>query len=136
MVAGFLYQGFSLFEMSASLGAVGTRESEATGSEVVVGEVKAHAGARGDMQDFVEVVVIAASKKSERKHVELSSAAEEIDGLIEVVVCRPGWKWRKRSSVKITERAREEIKKALHWRREGRHFEATFAGAGAGFQAL
>src|ERR1035437_5389117 len=51
-------------------------------------------------------------------------------------VCRPGWKWRKRSSVKITERAREEIKKALHWRREGRHFEATFAGAGAGFQAL
>ncbi|MCX6629205.1 MAG: hypothetical protein NTW28_16430, partial [Candidatus Solibacter sp.] len=44
-------------------------------------------------------------------------------------MCRPGWKWRKRSSVKITERAREEIKKALHRPRESRHFEATFAGA-------
>src|ERR1035438_4951040 len=43
------------------------------------------------------------------------------------IVCRLGWKWRKRSSVKITERAREEDTKAVHRGREGRHFEAAFA---------
>ena len=46
------------------------------------------------------------------------------------------WKWKERSTVKIAERAREETTKALHRRREGRHFEATFAGTGAGLQAL
>jgi hypothetical protein len=49
---------------------------------------------------------------------------------------RLSWKWRERSAVKITERTREETKKALHGRREGRHLEATLAGTGAGFQAL
>ena len=55
---------------------------------------------------------------------------------VAILVCRLGWKWRTRSSVKITERAREENTKALHRGRESRHLEAAFAGAGASFQAL
>jgi len=31
------------------------------------------------------------------------------------------WKWRKRSSVKITQRTHEETREALHAGREGRH---------------
>jgi hypothetical protein len=54
----------------------------------------------------------------------------------EVLMFRPGWKWRGRSAAKIAERTREEDTKALHGRRESRDSEATFAGAGAGFQAL
>jgi hypothetical protein len=54
----------------------------------------------------------------------------------EAIVFRLGWKWKERSAVKITERTREETKKALHRRREGRHLEATFAGEGADLQAL
>src|ERR1035438_10222676 len=38
-------------------------------------------------------------------------------------LCRLGWKWRTRSSVKITESAREENTKALHRGRESRHLE-------------
>jgi Tfp pilus assembly protein PilF len=38
------------------------------------------------------------------------------------------WNWRRRSSVKITERTYEKRAKALHWRREGCHPEATFVG--------
>jgi hypothetical protein len=51
-------------------------------------------------------------------------------------VFRLSWKWRERSTVKITERTREKSKEALHSRREGRRFEAAFIGAGAGLQAL
>ena len=36
------------------------------------------------------------------------------------------WKWRKRSSVEITERTYEERTKAFQWRRESSHFEAVF----------
>ena len=53
-----------------------------------------------------------------------------------VWVFRLSWKWKERSAVKITERTREENKKALHRRREGRHFEAAFGGEGADLQAL
>jgi hypothetical protein len=42
------------------------------------------------------------------------------------------WKWRERSSVKITERIHEEAKEALHAGREGRHPEEAFALAGGG----
>lgn len=41
------------------------------------------------------------------------------------------WKWRKRSSVKITERTYEEAKEALHAGREGRHSEEAFGGRSA-----
>jgi hypothetical protein len=51
-------------------------------------------------------------------------------------VSRLRWKWRRRSAVKITERTREEDKKALHRRREGRRAQAAFAGTGADLQAL
>src|ERR1019366_7939534 len=64
------------------------------------------------------------------------SGSDRRFALIGVVMCRLGWKWRTRSSVKITERAREENTKALHRGRESRHLEAAFAGAGASFQAL
>jgi hypothetical protein len=46
------------------------------------------------------------------------------------------WKWRGRSTVKITERTREKDTEALHGRREGRHPETTPAGAGADLQAV
>src|ERR1035437_1814061 len=49
---------------------------------------------------------------------------------------RLSWKWRKRSTVKITERTLEETKKALHRRRESRHPEAAFIGQGARFVAV
>jgi transposase-like protein len=52
------------------------------------------------------------------------------------LVFRLSWKWKERSAVKITERTREEAKKALHRRRESRHLAATFAGEGADLQAL
>ena len=45
------------------------------------------------------------------------------------VVFRLSWKWRGRSAVKITERAREENQEALHSRREGRHLAPASAGA-------
>jgi hypothetical protein len=48
-------------------------------------------------------------------------------------VFRLSWKWKERSTVKVTERTREKTTKALHGRREGRHLEAAFAGTGAGF---
>src|SRR5215472_1245272 len=38
------------------------------------------------------------------------------------------WKWRERSSVKITERAHAKRAKALHWGREGCHPKAALAG--------
>ncbi len=49
---------------------------------------------------------------------------------------RLSWKWRGRSTVKITERTLEETKKALHRRRESRHPEAASIGQGAGFVAV
>jgi len=60
----------------------------------------------------------------------------ELQSSLRQLLFRLSWKWRERSAVKITERTREETKKALHGRREGRHLEATLAGTGAGFQAL
>jgi len=53
-----------------------------------------------------------------------------------VDVFRLSWKWKERSTVKITERTREETTKALHRRREGRRLEAAFAGTGDGLPAL
>jgi exopolysaccharide production protein ExoQ len=41
------------------------------------------------------------------------------------------WKWRKRSSVKITERTREEATETLHAGREGRHSQEAFGGRSA-----
>jgi transposase len=41
------------------------------------------------------------------------------------------WKWRKRSSVKITERTYEEATEALHAGREGCHSEEAFGGRSA-----
>ncbi|MGE5769513.1 MAG: hypothetical protein ACM32G_04375, partial [Betaproteobacteria bacterium] len=52
------------------------------------------------------------------------------------VMSRLNWKWRERSAVKITERTWEKTTETLHRRREGRHSEAAFAGAGACFEAL
>ena len=49
---------------------------------------------------------------------------------------RLSWKWRVRFTVKITERTREEITKALHPGREGCHPAAAFTGTGADLQAL
>jgi hypothetical protein len=54
----------------------------------------------------------------------------------EVEVFRLSWKWRARSAVKITERAREKDTEALHTRGEGRHPEAAFAGPGGDLEAL
>jgi hypothetical protein len=41
------------------------------------------------------------------------------------------WKWRKRSSVKITERTDEEAAEALHAGRKSSHSEAAFGGRSA-----
>jgi transposase-like protein len=49
---------------------------------------------------------------------------------VRTLSCR-SWKWRKRSSVKITERTREEATEALHAGREGCHSEAAFDGRSA-----
>ena len=65
--------------------AVAVREGEAGGSNVIVGEVKPHAGARRDSEDFVEVAERAAGKESEGQVVKLTGAAKEIDGLVKVV---------------------------------------------------
>lgn len=40
------------------------------------------------------------------------------------------WKWRKRSSVKITERTHEKATEALHAGRESGHSEEAFGGSG------
>src|SRR5579863_2455589 len=53
--------------------------------EMVVGEVKAHAGAGGDFEDFLEVVGSAAGEMGEGKDVERPGAPEEVNGLVEVV---------------------------------------------------
>ena len=46
------------------------------------------------------------------------------------------WKWRKRSSVKITERTHEKATEALHTGREGRHSETAFGGRSADFGSV
>jgi len=53
--------------------------------EVVVREEELHAGASGDAEDFFEIVGSAASEEGEGKAVQLSCAAEEFDGLVEVM---------------------------------------------------
>ena len=75
VVAGFLDQGFGLGEMLAGLDAVAVAEGEAGGGEVVVGEVESHAGARGDAEDFVEVLGRAAGEEGERQIVDCPGAA-------------------------------------------------------------
>ena len=52
--------------------------------------------------------------------------------LFSIVSCL-SWKWRGRSTVKITERTDEEDTNALHGRREGRHFETAPVGADADY---
>src|ERR1039458_5960127 len=47
------------------------------------------------------------------------------------LLSRLSWKWRKRSSVKITERTHEETTEALHVGRESRHSEEAFGGRSA-----
>jgi hypothetical protein len=49
---------------------------------------------------------------------------------------RLSWKWRGRTSVKITESRRETDKEALHTRREGRRLAAPFVEPGADLEAL
>ena len=49
---------------------------------------------------------------------------------------RLSWKWRKRSSVKITERTYEERTKALQRRREGSHLETAPFGQSASFRPV
>jgi hypothetical protein len=71
--------------MLAGLGAVAVEEGEAGGGEVVVGEVESHAGTGGDAEDFGEVLGRATGEEGERKIVELARAAEEVDGLVEMV---------------------------------------------------
>jgi UDP-glucose 4-epimerase len=46
------------------------------------------------------------------------------------------WKWRKRSSVKITERTHEETTEALHAGREGRHSEKASGGRSADLEPV
>ena len=48
--------------------------------------------------------------------------------LVERTVSRLSWKWRKRSSVKITERTYEEGTEAFHSRRKSSHLEAASCG--------
>src|SRR6516165_3303765 len=49
-----------------------------------------------------------------------------------LLLFRPSWKWRKRSSGKIAERTYEQRTETLHRRREGGHSEAASFGQGAG----
>src|SRR6516164_4056969 len=51
--------------------------------------------------------------------------------ILNVTVSCLSWKWRKRSSVKITERTHEETRETLHAGREGRHSEEAFGGRSA-----
>ena len=46
------------------------------------------------------------------------------------------WKWRKRSSVKITERTYEEATEALHTGRKSRHSEEAFVGRSADLRSV
>jgi Uma2 family endonuclease len=47
--------------------------------------------------------------------------------VVEVLLFRFSWKWRRRSPSKVMERAHEEATEALNARREGRHSEAASA---------
>lgn len=71
MVAGDVDEGFGFGEVALG--------------EVVIGEIEAHAGAGGDAEGFVKVVGRAAGEEGSGKVVECSCAAEEVDGLVEVV---------------------------------------------------
>jgi hypothetical protein len=53
--------------------------------EVIVGEKELHAGAAGDAQDFLEIVVRAASEEGAWKVVKCSRPVEEFDGLVEMM---------------------------------------------------
>src|ERR1039458_4146299 len=71
MVTGFVDQASGLREVPAG--------------EVVVGEVKPHTGPGGDAEYLVEIMIRAASEEPARQVVERPRAAEEVDGLVEVV---------------------------------------------------
>jgi hypothetical protein len=61
---------------------------------------------------------------------------ERVARLYELDVSCLSWKWRKRSSVKMTERTHEETTEALHAGREGRHSEAAFSGRSANLASV
>ena len=56
---------------------------------------------------------------------------DSVTGHEKAILSCLSWKWRKRSSVKITERTHEETTEALHAGREGRHSEEAFGGRSA-----
>jgi len=79
---------------------------------------------------------IVANHRSEMKKVEMTESQdslwmlhcrnEKYEGFFDYFGCPASdWKWRKRSSVKITEGTHEEATKALHAGREGRYSEAA-----------
>jgi hypothetical protein len=71
VVAGFVDQAFGLGQIALG--------------EVVVGEVQPHAGAGGDAENFIEVRVGAAGEEGPSKKFDGARAAEEVDGLVEVM---------------------------------------------------
>ena len=83
VVAGLGDQGFGLVEVVEGLGAVGGEEVAGHG-EVVVGEVESHAGAGGDLEDFLEVVGGSSGEEGAREKVEWAGAADVFYSLVEV----------------------------------------------------
>jgi hypothetical protein len=64
----------------------------------------------------------------QEKQIELVKNKRPWVSAIEIIMSRLSWKWRKRSSVKITERTYEEGTEAFHSRGKSSHPEAASCG--------
>ena len=87
VVAGFVDEDFGFGEMLVGLGCVSVFDGFTRGDQMVVGEMEPHAGARGDAKDFFEIAGRAAGEHGAGKVVEVPSASEGIDGLMEMISC-------------------------------------------------
>src|SRR5689334_2751455 len=85
MVASVVDERVGLCEVLVGLSLVAVAESEAGGSEMVVGEVESHVRAARDTVGFIKITRRATGEKGEGEIVKRARTAEEVDCLVQVV---------------------------------------------------
>jgi predicted nucleic acid-binding protein len=91
------------------------------------GILKYHSG----VGDIIHSVIMKNNGITEILTFDEKNDFKQIPGLVVLHLSCLNWKWRKRSSVKITERTHEKATEALHAGRKSSHFEAAFGGRSA-----
>ena len=84
MVAGFFDELGGFLDVRTRVTKPVLVDVEPSLGEMVVGEEEAHAGAAGDLEDFVEIVLSAACKEGKRQEVETARSSQVINALPQV----------------------------------------------------